>query len=97
MPGYIYLMNFTHEGITTVKESPGRIATIKALAEKLGARVVGVWATLGRYDAVTVVDAPDDHAAGFLGLALASHGHVTTETMRAFSEDEFAELIAKLP
>jgi uncharacterized protein with GYD domain len=76
---------------------PKRLPMVKAMTEKMGARVVGVWLTLGRYDLVAVVDAPNDAIAGILALALASQGNVTTETMRAFSEDEFVELVAKLP
>jgi uncharacterized protein with GYD domain len=97
MPGYICLMKFTHEGISSVKDSPKRMAAIKAATEQMGARVVGVWVTMGRCDLVAVVDAPDDHTAGVLSLMLGSQGNVTTETMRAFSEDEYAELVAKLP
>jgi uncharacterized protein with GYD domain len=98
MAGYVCLMKFTNQGITNVKEMPTkRLPMVKAMAEKMGARVVGVWMTTGAYDLVTVVDVPDDHTAGILALALASQGNVTTETMRAFSEDEFADMIAKLP
>ncbi len=98
MPGYVCLMKFTHQGITTVKEMPTkRLPMVKAMAEKMGARVVGVWLTMGRYDLLAVVDAPNDQVASILALALASQGNTTTETMRAFSEEEFTELIAKLP
>jgi uncharacterized protein with GYD domain len=98
MAGYVCLMKFTNQGITNVKEMPTkRLPMVKAMAEKMGARVVGVWMTMGRYDLVTIVDVPDDRTAGILALALASQGNVSTETMRAFSEDEFVDVIAKLP
>lgn len=97
MAGYAILMKFTHQGITTVKESPKRIEAAKALAEKLGIRVVGVWVTLGEYDFLAIGDAPDDQTVGLFALALSSAGNVTTQTMRAFSEDEFKAIVSKLP
>lgn len=97
MAGYIILMKFTQQGITTIKESPKRIEAAKALAEKLGIRVVGVWVTLGEYDLVAIGDAPDDHTAGLFAIALGSQGNVSTQTMRAFSEEEFKAIVSKLP
>lgn len=96
MAGYISLLRFTKEGISAVKDPSKHIDQIKAVAAKAGARVVGIWVTMGQYDLVTVVDAPDDQAAAVLVLNLASQGYVTTETMRAFSEDEFRTIVGKL-
>lgn len=97
MPGYISLMKWTSKGIGEIKASPERIKQGKALAEKLGARVVGVWVTMGEYDMIAVGDFPNDQAAATFVLALAGQGNVTTQTMRALSEDEFAQVVAKLP
>ena len=97
MPGYISLMKFTKQGIANIKESPKRIEQGKAAAEKLGIRVVGVWVTMGEYDLVAVCDAPDDQAVAVFQLALAGLGNVTTQTMRALSEEEFAQVVSKLP
>lgn len=96
MPGYIALAKFTQQGISDVKDAPDRIAQFKAAAQKMGVTVVGFWATLGRYDYVVVMDAPDDKAMGALTIATGRLGNVSTETMRAFSEDEFKEVIGKL-
>jgi uncharacterized protein with GYD domain len=97
MAGYIGLFKYTQQGITNIKGSPERIKQAKAAAEKMGIRVVGVWVTMGQYDLVTVADAPDDQTMGAFILALASQGNVTTQTMRAFSEDEFAQVVGRLP
>ncbi len=96
MAGYISLLRFTKEGISAIKDAPRSIDQMKEMAQKMGARVVGVWVTMGQYDLVAVVDAPDDQTAAMLVLNLASQGHVTTETMRAFSEDEFRAIVGKL-
>ena len=97
MPGYISLMRFTKQGLDDIKGSPKRIEEAKAGAEKLGIRVVGVWVTMGEYDLVAVCDAPNDQAVAVFQLALACQGNVTTQTMRALSEEEFAQVVSKLP
>ena len=97
MPGYISLMKFTSQGVADIKASPQRIKDGLAAAESLGIRSVGVWVTMGEYDLVVVADAPNDEAVGAFMMSLASLGNVTTQTMRAFSEEEFAQIVAKLP
>ena len=97
MPGYIGLYKFTQQGLANIKESPQRIKDAKALAEKLGITVIGVWVTMGDYDLVSAADAPNDEAVAIFALALAGAGNVTTQTMRALSEDEFADVVGKLP
>ncbi|MBN1402196.1 MAG: GYD domain-containing protein, partial [Anaerolineae bacterium] len=97
MPGYIQLIKYTKEGLADIKNSPQRIKEARAAAEKLGIRVVGVWVTMGEYDLVSIGDAPNDEAVAVYTLALARLGNVTTQTMRAFSEDEFAQIVSKLP
>jgi uncharacterized protein with GYD domain len=97
MPGHITLVKLTQQGVSKVKDMPAFIKEGKALAEKMGIRVVGVWMTLGQYDMVLIGDAPDDKTKAAFLLALASQGNITTETMRAFSEDEIEEVLRKLP
>ena len=97
MPGYVMLMKYTQKGIADLKGSPERIKQAKAALEKLGGRMVGVWVTMGQYDLVGIADLPNDEAAAIMALSLGSLGNVTTQTMRALSEDEFAEVVAKLP
>ena len=97
MPGYIGLFKYTQQGLADIKNSPERIKQARTLAEKMGIKVVGVWVTMGQYDLITVGDAPDDQTMGAYSLALAKLGNVTTQTLRAFSEDEFAKVVTKLP
>lgn len=97
MPGYISLLKFTQKGIADIKGSPGRVNQAKALAQKMGIKWVGFWTTLGEYDAVAIVDAPNDQVAATYVLAIVSQGNVTTQSMRAFSEEEWAQVTSKLP
>ncbi len=96
MPASIILMKYTPQGLANIKDSPERIKQAKAAAEKMGIRVIGVWVTMGEYDLISIGEGPDEAAATF-SLALSKLGNVTTQTMHAFSEDEFAQIVAKLP
>lgn len=97
MPGFIGLFKWTQQGVGTVKEAPDRIKRSRTLAEQMGIRTVGVWITMGEYDLAGVFDAPDDQAMATFMLAVASQGNVSTQTVRAFSEDEFAQVVGRLP
>ena len=97
MPGYITLFKWTKKGLSEVKASPERIKANRALVEKMGGRLIGVWVTMGEYDLIAVSEAPDDQTAARVALLVAGSGYATTQTMRAFSEDEFAEIVGKLP
>ena len=96
MPGYACLMKFTPQGLANIKDSPERIKQGRALVEKLGGKVVGVWVTMGEYDLIAIGDFPDDQAVATWALTLAKQGNVTTHSMRALSEDEFAQVVAKM-
>ncbi len=97
MPGYITLYKLTEEGRAKIKDLPERIKRAKAESEKMGIHVVGVWLTLGEYDLVVVGDAPDDQTIATRILMTDLAGNATTQTMRAFSEEEFAPIVSKLP
>ena len=97
MAGYIGLLKFTQQGIANRKELPDRVKRSKALAEQMGIRPVGVWMTMGSYDMLIIGDAPDDQTVAAFALALAGAGNVTTETVRAFSEEEISQIVSRLP
>ena len=97
MATYITLVNFTQKGIENIKDSPARGDAFKQLCAQHGAEVKGLYRTLGRYDVVSIVEAPDDKTFTKLQLSVASAGNIRTETLRAFSESEFREIIAGLP
>jgi len=97
MPTYVTLYKWTDQGIKGVKEAPGRIEDSIQTAARLGGKVLAVYVTLGEYDLVGISEWPSDEAATTAALAIASRGNVTTQTMRAFTSAEFAELVKKLP
>jgi uncharacterized protein with GYD domain len=97
MATYISLLKFTHQGITSIKEGPARLDAGKETLKAFGSELKGFYLTLGRYDIVSISEAPDDAAAAKVALAVGAAGNVTTETLRAFTEDEYREIVAALP
>ena len=96
MATFIVLGSFTDQGIRNVKDTTKRADTFRELAKSLGATVKDVYWTLGQYDVVAVVDAPDDAVVTALGLTLGKAGNVRTQTLRAFSRGDMDAILGKL-
>jgi uncharacterized protein with GYD domain len=97
MPTYITLFRWTQDGIEQVKDSPARLDQAKQLFQQFGGQVKSFYIVLGHYDAVLVSEAPDDETAARIALAVAAQGKIRSETLRAFTETEYRQLIATLP
>lgn len=96
MAQYIILINWTDQGIRNVKESPKRLDTARAVAKKLDMELKDFYLTMGDYDMVGHLDAPNDESVAKFILGLGTLGNVRTKTLKAFSEDEYRKIIASL-
>jgi uncharacterized protein with GYD domain len=96
MATYISLIRLTPQGIANIREGPARLEAGKETLRRFGSELRAFYLTMGRYDIVTISEAPDDLAAAKVALAVGSAGNVSTETLRAFSEDEYREIVAAL-
>ena len=96
MATYVVLAKFTDQGIRNAKESPKRADAFKGMAKTFGVTVKELVWTQGRYDIVTIVEAPDEPALMSLNLSLGALGNVRTETLRAFSAAEMTKIIGKM-
>ena len=97
MATYITLIRWTEKGIENVKDSPNRLDAAKKAFQAAGAELKEFYLVQGRYDIVIVSEAPDDETVAKLALAIGSAGAIRTETLRAFTEDEYRKIIAALP
>jgi len=97
MPTYITLLKWTSQGVQNVKQSPSRLDAARKGFEAVGVRMKDFYMVTGQYDMVAIVEAPDDLALAKALLAAAAQGSVTTETCRAFTEDEYRQIIGGLP
>jgi uncharacterized protein with GYD domain len=96
MVTYVVLAKFTEQGVRNVKDSPKRADAFKEMAKTFGVTVKEIVWTQGRYDIVTLVEAPDESATMSLNLSLAALGNVRTETMRAFSAAEMTKIVGNM-
>ncbi len=96
MATFIVLGNFTDQGIRNVKETTKRAEAFKAAAKKAGANVKELYWTMGQYDLVTVVEAPDDETATSLLLSAGALGNIRSQTLRGFSAEEMGKIIGKM-
>ncbi len=97
MASYLMLFKFTGRGIEAIQDSPARVEAAKNVCRELGGEVKHFYGLMGRYDTVFVVEAPDDVTAARISAAIGRKGYVRSETMRAFSEEEFRRILSNLP
>ncbi len=97
METYILLAKYTQQGIKNIKDSPARIDAARTALEQAGGRWLGWYLTMGRYDIVVVAEAPSSEVVAQLALGTGMLGNVTTETLRAFTENEFKQILAGMP
>ncbi len=96
MPTYIVLGNFTDQGIRNVKDTPKRASAVREAAKKFGASVKSLYWTIGAYDVVTLIDAPDDESVAALLFSIGSQGNVRTQSLKAFEADEVERILGKI-
>jgi uncharacterized protein with GYD domain len=96
MATYLMLLRFSQQGIQKIKDGPSRVDAAKKLCRDLGGEVKQFYALMGQYDAALILEAADE-AATKIGFALSSLGNVRSETLRAFTETEYRQIIAGLP
>jgi uncharacterized protein with GYD domain len=89
MPIFILLSTLTQQGVQTLKSNPERVRQVNQDIEELGARVLHQWATLGEFDFVNIVEAPDIATIAKVSVALGARGSIRIETLPALEIDEF--------
>lgn len=90
MPQFILLTNLTPDGVKTIKNNPARIAEVNTEMGQIGLKVLNQWATLGEYDFITVLEAPDAETMARASVELGSRGTTTNQTLTAIPAEQFA-------
>ena len=96
MATYIVLMNWTEQGIKSVKDSPKRLDAAREVAKKNGCKLGDFYMTIGPYDGVSIVEAPSDDAIAKFALMTGAGGNIRTTTLKAFPEDAYRKIMASL-
>jgi uncharacterized protein with GYD domain len=93
MAVFIMLTKLTPNGVKTIKDNPGRVQEVNREVEQLGVKVLNQWATLGEYDFVSVVEAPDETTMAKVSVELGSRGTTSNETMPAIPAEDFTKAL----
>jgi uncharacterized protein with GYD domain len=94
MPIFILLSKLSTQGVQTLKSNPDRLREVNKDVEELGARVLHQWATLGEFDFVNVVEAPDTQTIARVSVALGARGSAKFETLPALTIDELLDALS---
>jgi uncharacterized protein with GYD domain len=97
MATYMVMSKWTSQGLQNLKQSPARLDAARKAYESVGIKMSHFWIVTGQYDMIAILEAPDDAAVAKAILTSASQGSFTTETCRAFTEDEYRKIIGGLP
>jgi uncharacterized protein with GYD domain len=93
MPTYIMLSKWTDQGVRHVKDSPDRLAAARQLCRQHGAEMTAFYMTMGIYDMVVIIDAPNDEAFARLAISIAKGGNIRSATLKAFDEAQYRKII----
>ena len=96
MATYIALMNWTEEGVRNLQDAPERRRRVEALADQCGCKITANYLTMGPYDRVAIVEAPDDAAMARFALSFGRLGLARTTTLRAFEREEAQQILGSL-
>ena len=96
MPHYVTLLNWTEQGIRSVKDTVKRAENAKAMARKLSGKL-DIWYTMGKHDIVSFVEMPSDEAYNKFAVWLGSQGNVRTTSLKAWPQEEMSKIIDGLP
>ena len=94
MPIYILLSQLSQQGVATLKSNPDRFREVNRDVEELGARVLHQWATLGEWDFISIVEAPDTATIARVSVTLGARGSTKIQTLSALTIDEFVKTIS---
>ncbi len=97
MPTYVTLIRLTQQGIENIRDAGGRENWLRQAIQGMGGELKSRYYTMGQYDGIAIFEAPDDETITKLALAASSRGNARTETFRAFTGDEFRDIVAGLP
>jgi uncharacterized protein with GYD domain len=90
---FVMLTTLTPDGVKTLKSNPNRVGEVNKEVEQIGAKVISQYATLGRYDFVTIVEAPDEKTMAKVSVELGSRGTMSSQTLAAIPAGDLAKAL----
>ena len=96
MPTYVMLANWTDQGVGSIEDGPRRVDVARKSLEDMGGKFLSVYMTMGFHDMVITYDAPDDAVAARFTLLLGKQGNVRTQSLKAFPEEAYRQIVNSL-
>jgi uncharacterized protein with GYD domain len=96
MSTYVMLLNWTDQGLRTISDSPKRLDAGKKMLAEMEGSMKAFYMTTGQYDMVLIYEAPDDAVAARFTLKLVQAGNIRTQTLKAFPEQAYREIVAAI-
>jgi uncharacterized protein with GYD domain len=96
MPTYVMLANWTAQGVRTIEDGPKRVDVARKSLEDMGGKFLSVYMTLGIHDMVITYESPDDAVAARFTLMLGKQGNVRTQSLKAFPEEAYRQIVNSL-
>ena len=96
MAHYVVLAQFTDQGVKGIKDTTKRAKAFRDLAIQMGSKIDTIYWTLGNYDVVLTLEAPNDETAAALLSKAGSLGNLKSQTLRAFTEQEMDGILQKI-
>ncbi len=96
MTTYIQLLSWTEQGVRSVKDSPSRLEAAKKTIRELGGELKSFHMTMGSHDMVVILEAPNDEAVARFALTIGQGGNVRTQTLKAFTETQYRDIVGSL-
>lgn len=97
IPVFVCLMKLTDQGVKEIKNAPKRIQEAIKNLEAMGGKLTAFYMVMGEYDYVGIAEVPSDEVAAAFLLGLGSSGYVRTTTLKAFTTEQLAAIVKKLP
>jgi uncharacterized protein with GYD domain len=94
VPVFILLSTLSQQGVQTLKSNPERLRQVNQDVEELGAKVLHQWATLGAFDFVNIVEAPDIETVAKVSVALGARGSTRIQTLPALEIEDFLRTLS---
>jgi uncharacterized protein with GYD domain len=96
MPHFVILGNFTQKRIETIKNLPENVKEAKEVFKSHGVKINALVFTMGRYDVIGIMEAPDAETITKAVLSWNSKGLLRTETLTGFTGEEMGKLVKEM-
>jgi len=94
---FISSINWTEQGIRSIKDAPKRAQAARDMAKKMGVEIKEIYLTSGDTDMVAILETANGDNVAKFAMAIGAMGNIRTRTVRAWTQAEMQKMISELP